>query len=192
MTSVGDMLRIGLVSIGDALGFTFKGSHFTSKILRGGIFSNCAVKRRGCKKYVEIFTNVSCFSSLTAWTEACLQDVLEEYYTRYSSWKRVIHLKSGQSMGDLRDRCKLTEKVLAPEAVVEVYKELQRAYTINQEMALYIRETSGSMRGGWNLLPPHRLNASFKPPPPKRRKCSDEEAFERVQRLIIENSILAP
>lgn len=192
MTSVDDMIRIGVVSIGDEVGFTFKGSHFKSKILKGGIFSNCAVKRKGSKEYVKIFTNITCFSSLTAWTESCLQDILEEYYTRYSSWKRCVHLKSGQPMGELRDRCKLTEKTLAPEDMTEVYKELQRAYTVNREMALYIRETNGSMGKGWNLLPSSKLNPLLKPRSPKKRKCSDVEAFERVQRLIIENSILVP
>ncbi len=47
------------------------------------------------------------FASLTAWTESCLQDLLEEYYTRYSSWKRVFTRRQKGSMSDLRDQCKL-------------------------------------------------------------------------------------
>lgn len=123
--SLVDMLHHGLVHERDTVFFTFKGNHFTAKILRGGLIGECDMTTMGKTK--PILQGVTAFSSLTAWTEACLQDVLEEYYTRYSSWKRVNHKESKRSMGDLRDQCKLlTKKRKREDEVTELYKEIYR------------------------------------------------------------------
>jgi hypothetical protein len=75
---------------------------------------------------------------------------------------------------------------LSSEDTLEVYKELQRVYMINREMAAYICDTSGCVRREWQVLPTKRLNVSLRPPSPKRRKMSKNEAFENIQKLIIE------
>ena len=41
---------------------------------------------------------VRTFESLTDWTETCIQECLDEYHTRYSSWKRVRHQRLDQPM----------------------------------------------------------------------------------------------
>ena len=76
------MLYHELIHVDDTVFFNFKGNHFTASILMGGLIGNC--KMSNFDKTKRILIGVTAFSSLTAWTEACLQDVLEEYYTRYS------------------------------------------------------------------------------------------------------------
>ena len=133
------MLHFKLVNENDTVYFTFKGNHFTAKILRGGLIGGC--KLTSCGKTKNILEGVTAFSSLTAWTEACLQDVLEEYYTRYSSWKRVSHKESKRSMGDLRDQCKLlTKKRKREEEVSELYKEIYRLQQTIVDMRVHIEQ----------------------------------------------------
>ena len=137
--SLSDMLHFKLVNENDTVYFTFKGNHFTAKILRGGLIGGC--KLTSCGKTKNILEGVTAFSSLTAWTEACLQDVLEEYYTRYSSWKRVSHKESKRSMGDLRDQCKLmTKKRKREEEVSELYKEIYRLQQTIVDMRAHIEQ----------------------------------------------------
>jgi hypothetical protein len=186
MTTVQDMLNCKLVRIGDTVEFTFKNNHFTSKILRGGLFAHCMVKRNHSESYEKILTNVSSFSSLTAWTEACLQDILDEYYTRYSSWKRVTHFETRQSMSELRDRCKLTGTV-SKDNTCQLFKELKRLYEINREMANYINQTNGSIKRTWGVIPRAKLNKHLRPPDIKKRKLTHEEAFNRIQHIITNN-----
>ncbi len=109
MATLNDMLLAELIKIGDTIEFTFKGNTFMAKILRGGLIGKCQQQTLH-EDAKNALTNTVGFSSLTAWTESCLQDLLEEYYTRYSSWKRVFHRESKRSMSDLRDQCKLKER----------------------------------------------------------------------------------
>jgi len=137
--SLSDMLHHKLVHENDTVFFTFKGNHFTAKILRGGLIGSCEITT--CGKTRKILEGVTAFTSLTAWTEACLQDVLEEYYTRYSSWKRVNHKESKRSMGDLRDQCKLlTKKRKREDEVPELYKEIYRLQQKIVDMKMHIEQ----------------------------------------------------
>jgi hypothetical protein len=93
-------------------------------------------------------------------------------------------------MGELRDRCKLMSETLTQDDTVELFKELRRVYSINQEMAAYIRRISGVTSGTWNVIPSAKLNKNIRPPTLKPRKLTDEAAFERIQDIIINNSVL--
>ena len=97
MATLNDMLLAELIKIGDTIEFTFKGNTFTAKILRGGLIGKCQQQTLH-EDAKNVLANTVGFSSLTAWTESCLQDLLEEYYTRYSSWKRVYHRESKRSL----------------------------------------------------------------------------------------------
>ena len=123
MATLNDMLLAELIKIGDTIEFTFKGNTFRAKILRGGLIGKCQQQSIHDKEPVSVLETTVGFSSLTAWTESCLQDLLEEYYTRYSSWKRVYHRESKRSMSDLRDQCKLKER--KSDDVMELYKEIR-------------------------------------------------------------------
>ena len=133
MATLNDMLLAELIKIGDTIEFTFKGNTFTAKILRGGLIGKCQQQTLH-EDAKDVLTNTVGFSSLTAWTESCLQDLLEEYYTRYSSWKRVFHRESKRSMSDLRDQCKLKDTKRKSDDVMELYKEIFRLQTTIDEM----------------------------------------------------------
>ena len=76
MASIQDMLLAELIKIGDTIEFTFKGNAMT-KILRGGLIGKCQQQTLH-EDAKNVLTNTVGFSSLTAWTESCLQDLLEE------------------------------------------------------------------------------------------------------------------
>ena len=77
MATLNDMLLAELIKIGDTIEFTFKGNTFTAKILRGGLIGKCQQQTLH-EDAKNVLTNTVGFSSLTAWTESCLQDLLEE------------------------------------------------------------------------------------------------------------------
>ena len=77
MATLNDMLLAELIKIGDTIEFTFKGNTFTAKILRGGLIGKCQQQTLH-EDAKDILTNTVGFSSLIAWTESCLQDLLEE------------------------------------------------------------------------------------------------------------------
>lgn len=122
--TIQDMIEKKIVNVGDGIQFTFKGNTFYAKILRGGLIGDCRMSKTYSKEVVLLDRFVSAFSSLTAWTEAMLQDVLEEYYTRYSSWKRVTHSSTKRTMSDLRDLCKIHLKNYRKEENIELFKEI--------------------------------------------------------------------
>lgn len=176
-SSIADMIEAKLIKINDEIEFKFKGNYFTAKIIKGGLITDC--KFKGCRStiYVCCLNNVIAFSSLTAWTEACLQDVLEEYYTRYSSWKRVIHKPSNLTMSELRDRCKLQHAKIDPDA----YKEIYRLNTIIDSLKKYIVDN--------DLKVPELKNDFTISLTPKRKivtlNIKNKEAFQRVQKKMI-------
>lgn len=139
MASINDMIQYGVIKVGDTIEFMFKSNYFSAKILRGGLISDCKVKGIHDTESTPILQKTVAFSSLTAWTEACLQDIMDEYYTRYSSWKRVTHHESKRSMGDLRDQCKLLDSKKGIQDYTELYKEILRLHKTIKEMNEYIK-----------------------------------------------------
>lgn len=101
------------VRIGDEIYFKFKGHTFTGKIMSGGLIGSCTWTPPGGTSKA-IFNEptmvqnqliVKTFESLTDFTESCIQEKLDEYHTRYSSWKRVRHSRTNTSMETLWKRC---------------------------------------------------------------------------------------
>ena len=179
------MMHYGVISANDTIEFTFKGNVFQAKLLDGGLVGDCKLKRIHDRQASEILKNVTAFSSLTAWTEACLQDILEEYYTRYSSWKRVTHCESKRSMGELRDQCKLLDKKKKTEDVSELYKEIKRTHTIIREMRQYMKSKGIELpvHKTWNIydIKPSKIEC----PDNKKTvlKC-DPKVSERIQMVM--------
>ncbi len=106
MRRLQQLLHARIVDINHALYFTFKKHVFTGKIIQGGLISQCTWQKPGEMPH-EIFHHntglgqqpyVRTFESLTDWTETCIQECLDEYHTRYSSWKRVRHRPSDKPM----------------------------------------------------------------------------------------------
>lgn len=181
MASLHDLVRCGMVTIGDKVEFTFKGNRFTSRILRGGLLGDFYLQKTHESAPSKILTTTVAFNSLTAWTEACLQDVLEEYYTRYSSWKRVYHVNSQRSMGDIRDQYKLTTDIKS-DNVCELHKEILRLQQTITEMNDHIRtlSTSSPCRQ-WEFLQIADVSAKHTSP----KNCDitiDEDLHLRAQK----------
>lgn len=180
MASLHDLVRNGMVQVGDQVEFTFKGNHFTSRILRGGLLGDFFLQKTHENAPSKVLANTIAFNSLTAWTEACLQDVLEEYYTRYSSWKRVYHVNSRRSMGDIRDQYKITKDIKG-DNVLELYKEILRLQTIIDEMNAHIRSLSSpSSCKQWEFLRIAEVSTKHKTPPGDNDTI-DEDLHRRAQ-----------
>tara|TARA_B110000858_G_scaffold76418_1_gene88651 strand:+ start:1061 stop:1882 length:822 start_codon:yes stop_codon:yes gene_type:complete len=106
MRRLQQLIAADLVRSGDKLFFSFKKNKFSCEITLGGILWKCTwEKPDGTTE--ELFRESSSidgrpyirtFESLTDWTETAIQETLNEYHTRYSSWKRVRHLRLGQPM----------------------------------------------------------------------------------------------
>ena len=86
MATLNDMLLAELIKIGDTIEFTFKRNTFTAKILRRGLIGKCQQQTLH-EDAKDVLTNTVGFSSLTAWTESCLQDLLVDNATHFE----VIH-----------------------------------------------------------------------------------------------------
>jgi len=179
-----DIVKYKLVKVGDSIEFNFKGHFFRAKIQRGGLISQCTVYKPRVSDAEKILGHVSSFSSLTSWTEACLQDILEEYFTRYSSWKRVIHVESNQTMGELRDRCKLLNGRVKDSDILELYKEIYRLQTTVKQMTNVLK-LNDLFKKKWSTVPfiAVRENAKYKKV--KKRKITNLKAFNSVQNLMM-------
>jgi len=106
MRRLQQLLQARLIFVDDVLYFTFKKHVFTGAVVRGGLIWKCTWQKPGGES-VPIFCQsgliekepyVRTFESLTDWTETCIQECLDEYHTRYSSWKRVRHRRTEQPM----------------------------------------------------------------------------------------------
>ena len=102
--SLNDLLQYGLVRPADTIHFTFKGNVFRASLQPGGIIAGCTWQKQGSKHTMPCFTDRGGFSSLTDWCDSCIQELLEEYATRFSGWKRCKHTPTGTPMGMLRSR----------------------------------------------------------------------------------------
>jgi len=100
------LLQARIVFADDVLYFSFKKHIFTGKVAQGGLIWNCTWQKPG-ESPNNIFKHanglgqqpyIRTFESLTDWTETCIQECLDEYHTRYSSWKRVRHRRTDQPM----------------------------------------------------------------------------------------------
>lgn len=109
MRRLQQLLQTQIVFLDDVLYFSFKKHIFTGKVAKGGLIWKCTWQKPG-HDATPVFNNPSTidnhrfirtFESLTDWTETCIQECLDEYHTRYSSWKRVRHQRTDQPMETL-------------------------------------------------------------------------------------------
>lgn len=130
MRRLQQLLQSRIVSPDDILYFTFKKNTFTGRIAQGGLIWKCTWQKVGDES-IDIFSKVSMvdknpivrtFESLTDWTETCIQECLDEYHTRYSSWKRVRHQRTDQTMEVLFKH--LQRKKLNPTSDIDPAKQL--------------------------------------------------------------------
>ena len=93
-----DLVDYSLVNNGDQLSFTFKNHVFSASLFKGGLLGHCRWND------TPVFEDRSGFTSLTDWSDTCIQECLNEFVTRFSSWKRVRHVATGTPLHMLRAR----------------------------------------------------------------------------------------
>lgn len=179
-----DILKYKMIRVGDSIEFSFKQHFFRAKIIRGGLIGQCTVYRPRITEPEVILQHHSSFSSLTSWTEACLQDILEEYFTRYSSWKRVYHLESSRTLGELRDRCKLLNGRIREEDSIELYKEIYRLQNTVKEMSIVLK-AKNAFKKKWSVAPLVAVRENIEYTKVKKRKIKNVKAFKNVQNLMM-------
>jgi len=104
--SLQDLLTYGLIEPGDTIEFTFKSHTFRSSLYEGGILADAQWMKPSSKAFAACFMDRSGFDSLTDWCDSCIQELLDEYTTRFSGWKRCKHAQTGSPMAMLRDEIK--------------------------------------------------------------------------------------
>lgn len=96
MTSVLQrLLDSKVIHTNDPIVFKFKRHTFGATIAEGGLIGQCTMNGKP--------VDLSGFKTLTDWCDSCIQELVQEYVTRFSSWKRVKHVPTGKSFTQLRD-----------------------------------------------------------------------------------------
>tara|TARA_B100000900_G_scaffold409732_2_gene426193 strand:- start:1383 stop:1874 length:492 start_codon:yes stop_codon:yes gene_type:complete len=96
------LLTHGFIKPGDTIHFNFKRHEFTAQLLPGGILANAHWIPARQKQAMPCFMDRAGFDSLTDWCDSCIQELIEEYATRFSGWKRCKHKQTGTPMAMLR------------------------------------------------------------------------------------------
>ena len=94
------LLRAGLLRCDDEVSFLFKGHTFAAHVTEGGLLSHCTWNGDA------VLQDKVAFSTLTDWCDTCIQELLDEYVTRFSSWKRVRHVPTGMPLAQIRTQLK--------------------------------------------------------------------------------------
>jgi hypothetical protein len=121
------LLSSGLISAGDHIAFNFKKDTFSAKVVAGGLIAQCTMNGDSVA--------LPPFRTLTDWCDTCIQELVHEYVTRFSSWKRVKHGPTGRTFTQLREllgqqevaavACRCAEALAQRRRVVELEQEIQ-------------------------------------------------------------------
>ena len=117
------LIHIGLISVEDEITFTFKKNVIIGTVGFGGHILNTVITRPSGTNVMTLYTRT--YPSLTAWSEACLREGLQEENTRYASWKRVIHTKSKRTLQSLRSQLNVSAKMSAASRQ-DLFSEINR------------------------------------------------------------------
>ena len=128
-TILSRLISSGLISPGDAITFNFKKDKFTANIESGGLIAKCTMNGEPV---------LGVFKTLTDWCDTCIQELVNEYVTRFSSWKRVKHQPTGRTFTQLRELlsqlgqggvraagCQCAEALAQRRRVLELEQEIQ-------------------------------------------------------------------
>ena len=96
MITLFNLIQCNLLKPCDHLFFLYKSFKFTCQVNDLGVMYNFK-----CNGKV-VFTERLPFDSLSMWADTCIQEIANEYVTRFSSFKRTKHLESGLSLNTIR------------------------------------------------------------------------------------------
>jgi hypothetical protein len=117
------LIAIQKISVGDLIQFVFKKNQIQGRVGHGGHILNTIIYSSEEKEIKSLYTRT--YPSLTAWSEACLREGLQEENTRYASWKRVIHVPSGKTLQSLRSTLNVAMKMSAASRQ-DLFSEINR------------------------------------------------------------------
>jgi len=109
MSHLHELVERRLIDADDELFFEFRNNRFTCRVQRGGLLTRCTWLQgvsSGRNEEQAVFTDRGGFSTLTAWADACLHELLDEYISRFSSFKRVRHTTTNCTIDELRARAR--------------------------------------------------------------------------------------
>lgn len=92
------LVQHGVVHANDPVSFRFKGHVFAARISAAGLLSHCTWNDN------PVLQEKVAFTTLTDWCDTCIQELLNEYVTRFSSWKRVRHVPTNTPLAQLREK----------------------------------------------------------------------------------------
>ncbi len=92
------LVQSGVVHANDEVGFHFKGHDFAARVSAAGLLSHCTWNKK------PVLQEKVAFGTLTDWCDTCIQELLHEYVTRFSSWKRVRHVPTNTPLAQLREK----------------------------------------------------------------------------------------
>ena len=75
--------------------------HFKSYYFKGTISELGCIYETYCDDN-QVFHERNPFDSISEWADACIQELCNEYVTRFSAWKRISHQESGLTLYTLR------------------------------------------------------------------------------------------
>jgi hypothetical protein len=142
MSHLHELVERRLVDAGDELYFVFRNNRFTCRLQRGGVLTDCTWRRgHADEEEQHVFSQRGGFSTLTAWADACLHELLDEYISRFSSFKRVRHVPTDITIDELRARSRALKprgkadqlKVLSD----ELLREKARTARLMQQLVLH-------------------------------------------------------
>lgn len=130
MTSVLQrLLDSRVIHKGDPIMFKFKRHTFGAVIAEGGLIGHCTMNGKP--------VDLSGFKTLTDWCDSCIQELVQEYVTRFSSWKRVKHVPTGKSFTQLRDALTNRKPVIKPMCrCAEVTAARRQILSLEQQVML--------------------------------------------------------
>ena len=71
--------------------------HFKSYYFKGTISELGCIYETYCNDN-QVFHERNPFDSISEWADACIQELCNEYVTRFSAWKRISHQESGLTL----------------------------------------------------------------------------------------------
>lgn len=107
--------------------------------MNGGILAACEWKQTRSQPAEPCFTDRQGFTSLTDWCDSCIQELANEYVTRFSSWKRVKHEKTQHPMAMLREQLR-GDQARRQDRSTRTVEQLEKLLSMEQRKVVFLQE----------------------------------------------------
>ena len=125
------LIAIQKISVGDLIQFVFKKNRIQGIVGHGGHILNTVIYTSEKKEIRSLYSRT--YPSLTAWSEACLREGLQEENTRYASWS-ALYMSLGETLQSLRSTLNVATKMSATSRQ-DLFSEINRLRQISESKA---------------------------------------------------------